>query len=192
MQHPMTRINYCITLALSVLLLSACNDSRKTTDTAPTDPELLLLVPGESAGPYRLGDADSLLHQQLGNPDYSDAAMGKAVLFWNIDPINGYTLSVYVTRNMGNDETARIKQIRTTSPFFETAEAIHVGSSLADINNQYQITPVETNESDSTYSIYKTNEGIAFEIGSGELCTAIIVHHPDDAPISYLPLRRTD
>src|SRR3546814_11578027 len=70
--------------------------------------------------------------------------MGKAELIWYADTASGYPLSIFTARDMGNDETARIQQIRVTAPAFETAESIRVGATLADIRNHYRVTAVET------------------------------------------------
>lgn len=155
----------------------------------------LMLVPGRSAGVFKLGESDSLLHQRLGKPDFSDAAMGKAVLMWYTDTGSSYPLSIFTSRDMGNDETARIQQIRITSPYFETQQSIHVGVTLAEISNTYakSLRVVETyEENGATYSIYDTDAGIAFEIDPAERCVAIIIQGVDSSMHSYLPLKTTN
>lgn len=153
----------------------------------------LLLIPGQSAGPIHLGDADTVLHRSFGRPHFTDAAMGKAVSVWRIqDDAAEYPLSVFTSREMGNDETARIQQIRITSPRFETVESIRVGATLREISSAYSHTLgiVETyEENGETYTVYDANEGIAFEVDPTNRCVAIIIHRPDDDIASYLPLR---
>lgn len=169
------------------------------TDRAPKPPHLdtsdsLMLVPGRSAGVFKLGESDSLIRQRLGKPDFSDAAMGKAVLMWYTDTGSSYPLSIFTSRDMGNDETARVQQIRITSPDFETRDSIHVGVTLAEISNTYakSLRIVETYEENrATYSIYDTDAGIAFEIDPTERCVAIIIHGVDNSMHSYLPLKAT-
>lgn len=170
--------------------------SQKTVDTISETTvaritEEALVVPGESVGPIRLGQADSALLAQLGEPDYSDAAMGKAVLAWymsNDSP--GYPLSVFTARNMGNDETARIRQIRITSPYYTTSEGLCANSSLKQISAQYHTEQVDTYEKDGQhYAIHDTKQGIAFEVDPNDSCIAIIVYAPGAGPQSYLPLR---
>ncbi len=183
------------------LLLAACGgpgdtDQHTSTDSPTmelpetTRAEPLLLVPGTSVGRFNLGDADSSVHQQLGRPDHQDAAMGKAVLIWYTDTAGGYPLSIFTARDMGNDETARIQQIRVTSPTFETADTIGVGSSLTDIRSRYRVNAVETYEqAGGTYTVYDADAGIAFEVGPDSRCVAIIIHRTDAGASSYLPLR---
>src|SRR5690606_20630719 len=101
-----------------------------------------------------------------------------------------YPLAVFTSRDMGNDETARIQQIRVTSPRFSTAESIHVGTPLAEIQNHYDVDQVETyGKDDKAYTVYRSAKGIAFEIGPTDSCTAIIIHHADADIATYLPLR---
>lgn len=193
-----------LAIALACLLLTACGGQGNTNSTTGTDSTMrplpqtdpvtrVALVPGTSVGAFKIGDADSLVHQELGRPDHSDAAMGKAVLIWYTDSTKRYPLSVFTARDMGNDETARIQQIRVTSPTFETADSVHVGSTLADIRNAYQVTAVETyDQAGGTYTVYDAEAGIAFEVGPDERCVAITIHPPGAGKASYLPLRPGD
>ncbi len=153
-----------------------------------------LLVPGQLAGTIVLGQADSSLLTTFGPPDYSDAAMGKAVLAWDTSTDNApYRLSVFTSRDMGNDETARIQQIRITSPGYSTQQGIRVGSTLDDISDVYNVTVAETyRDGGHAFSVYKTDEGIAFELDTANRCVAIIVHEKDASVPTYLPLRASD
>ncbi|MGV3764441.1 hypothetical protein [Parapedobacter sp.] len=191
-------------VALMGFMLTACGGRGDAGRTAGADssiteiphaaaPESTALVPGTSAGTFKLGDADSVVHRQLGRPDHSDAAMGKAVQIWYTDTAEQYPLSLFTARDMGNDETARIQQIRVTSPTFETADSIHVGSALAEIRDTYQLTATETyQQADETYTVYDAEEGIAFEVGPDDRCVAIIIHPRGAGMSSYLPLRPVD
>ena len=191
-----------LAIAITALLLTACggpDDTAHDTDTdsvaaqQATIPDSVALMPGQSVGTFKLGDSDSLLFQRLGEPDFTDAAMGKAVLMWYIDTADAYLLSIFTSRDMGNDETARIQQIRVTSPDFKTGESLQVGSTLAEIGDHYQITAVETYEKGGqTYSVYDSDAGIAFEIGPDDRCVAIIIHLVDANKTTYLPLRPAD
>ncbi|MEC3877994.1 hypothetical protein [Parapedobacter sp. 10938] len=201
MKHHATLFPNGLAAALIGLTLTACGGPSDTDRTTLTDSsatevsqaataERLALVPGTSVGPFKLGDADSLVHQQLGRPDHSNAAMGKAVLIWYADTASGYPLSIFTTRDMGNDETARIQQIRVTSPTFETADSIHVGSTLTQIRTAYPVTAIETySQAGETYTVYEADDGIAFEVGPDDHCVAIIIHQTDAGMSSYLPLR---
>lgn len=201
-----TLFQNCLAIALTGFIFASCGGPDNTnrgarTDSADTErrphaasPESLALVPGESAGAFRLGESDSLAHQQFGQPDYSDAAMGKAVLLWYTGTDSAeYPLSIFISRDMGNDETARIQQIRVTSPTFKTDESLGVGSTLTEISDGYQVAPIETYEKNGeTYSIYDSNTGIAFELGPDDRCVAIIIHPADVDVATYLPLRPVD
>ena len=201
MKYQKTLFQHCLAIAFSGLMLTSCgggegeggqsrNENAATELPQTAGPESPVLVPGASAGAFKLDEPDSLILRQLGQPDYSDAAMGKAVLLWYTDTAEGHPLSIFTARDMGNDETARIQQIRVTSPVFETAESIHVGSTLTGIRDHYQLTPVETYEKEGeTYSVYRSDRGIAFEVGSDDSCTAIIIHHAGADVATYLPLR---
>lgn len=196
---------YCryMPAVIAGVMSSACGPGNETNQHTVVDdsmamrhtvvPDSPMLVPGESAGAFKLEEAASSMQELLGQPDYSDAAMGKAVLLWYTDTARTYPLSVFTARDMGNDETARIKQIRVTSSIFQTGESLGVGSVLAEIRNQYPVAPVETYEAHGeTYTIYDSDEGIAFEVGPDERCVAIIIHAADAETSTYLPLRPVD
>lgn len=150
-----------------------------------------LIVPGESVGPIRLNEADSTVLDNLGEPDYSDAAMGKAVLAWYMTGDSpAYPISIFTARDMGNDETARIKQVRITSPYYTTSEGLCASSSLAQIAAQYNTEQVETYaKNGEQYAVLDTKQGIAFEVNPNDSCVAIIVYEPVGGVNSYLPLR---
>src|SRR3546814_18903354 len=103
--------------------------------TQTVDAESFAIVPGTSVGTFNLGDADSVVYQQLGRPDHSNAAMGKAVLIWYADTASGYPLSTFTPRDMGHDEPARIQPIRVTKPAFETAESTRYEATTPTIKN---------------------------------------------------------
>ncbi|WP_257659028.1 hypothetical protein [Parapedobacter lycopersici] len=168
----------------------SATDSTAVTAAAPLT-DKALIVPGESVGPIHLNDADSTLLDQLGEPDYSDAAMGKAVLAWyTTGDSPAYPVSIFTARDMGNDETARIQQIRITSPYYTTSEGICASSSLAQISAEYSTEQVEAYEKDGQqYAVLDTKQGIAFEVNPNDSCVAIIVYQPGAGTSSYLPLR---
>lgn len=193
----------CLAAAIISLILTTCGrQSESNRDTQIDDttairhmvtPDSLAIIPGKSVGMFKLGDADSVVQQQFGQPDYSDAGMGKAVLLWYTDTTTRYPLSIFTARDMGNDETARIQQIRVTSPAFKTGRALGVGSTLAEIRSHDQITLIETyKKNGETYSVYDSDAGIAFELGPDDRCVAIIIHPVDADVATYLPLRPVD
>jgi len=201
MDYAMTLFRICLVATTFGLLTAACGGQHGQSAQQQADgmkdqlatADSLLLVPGRSAGPIHLGDADATLLEALGRPDFSDAAMGKAVLLWRLRTDTAeYPLSVFTSRDMGNDETARIQQIRITSPRFETPESIRVGSTLREISSAYShtLTIVETyEENGDTYTIYDADEGIAFELDPANCCVAIIIHQEDAEIPTYLPLQ---
>jgi len=198
-QH-MNRFQRSSLVLIIALILFACNGTDRTASQNPKDstqsvsdgllPDDQLLIPGKSAGRFLINDPDSTVITALGKPDFSNAAMGKAVLVWYPGGKQDQPLSIFTARDMGNDETARIQQIRITSPEFHTFQAIGVGSSLREISNAYSLQIVETYEQDGQiYTVYNANEGIAFEVDSAYRCMAVIIHKADASIPSYLPLR---
>lgn len=138
-----------------------------------------ILVPGEAAGHTHIGDDLAKLSRELGRPDAGDAAMQKSVSVWftNHDTTNN-SVAVYASRDAGNDDVARIRQIRITAPRFETVRGIRVGTSERDIRAHYTVKDVEQYRSkDGTQSkVLDSEEGIAFEIGADGICDAIVIH----------------
>lgn len=151
------------------------------TDTVPADS---LIVPGVALSRWRLGASASTL-QALGQPDMSDAAMGKAWLTWNgprDEHNNATVLNVYTTYADSTMTEKSIQQLRTTSAGFTTAAGIHVYASLNEIKTQFpSIQKLATyNEDGRDIIIYDAvNEGIAFEVAQAagqQICTGIIIH----------------
>jgi len=152
-----------------------------------------ILVPGESAGKTLLNGNLAELIEKLGQPDAGDAAMQKSVSVWykNHDS-TAHSLAVYAARNPGNDDVARIRQIRVNAPRFESVKGVGVGTSEPDIRSRYKVREVEQYKAlDGTMSkVLDSEEGIAFEIGSDGVCDAVIIHAPGkDQYGSYLKLR---
>ncbi|UYQ91248.1 hypothetical protein MKQ68_14230 [Chitinophaga horti] len=149
-----------------------------------------LIVPGQSAGQLHINGDAAKATRLLGKPDSTDAGMGKLLAVWFSQHHRGDDLTaVYAERNMGVDETARIRMIRVTSPAYATAEGIHTGKSIADVRQHYQLTAEATfTHFDYRYTVFGTNEGIAFEINSDSLLTGIIVRDTGRlAKKGYLP-----
>lgn len=149
----------------------------------------LEIIPGKSIGNIVLEEiVDSLSF--LGQPDLSDAAMGKAWLTWystNSKLVNGKSeLNIYTAYKNNEMEEKAVRQIRVTSPDFKTAEGLSTGKSFEDISNTLAaldfLGSFRKPGSDNTVELYDaTNSGIAFEIentGSEKKCIAIIVHTP--------------
>jgi hypothetical protein len=152
-----------------------------------------ILVPGESAGVTLINsDLDEVI-KRLGRPDSGDAAMQKSVSVWygNHDP-GEHSVVIYATRSPGNDEVARVKQIRVNAPKFEAVSGVGVGTNEKDIRSRYKVREVETYTGlDGKKSkVLDSEDGIAFEIGADGICDAVVIHAPGkDQYGSYLKLR---
>lgn len=170
---------------------SAQRNDRNKADTVPQAPPQevnadSLVVPGKAIGNIVLGADAAPLMEIMGKPDSGDAAMGKAVAIW----ISGKNLTaIYTERNMGVDDTSRIRQIRSTYPGFLTNDHIGVGVTLKDIEQRMPVSRLgEYTEGKDTFALYTTREGISFEVNREEHCTGIIVHPAGSDPTSvYLP-----
>lgn len=153
-----------------------------------------VLIPGVSAGSVKINEDASILNKQFGKPDGGDAAMGKAVSIWysNHDT-SDHSVAIYSSRNMGNDDIARIRQIRVTSPAFKTKEGAGPGMSLSEIRKHYTLNKTEDYTDKGTkYSVYDSKEGIAFECEGSGRCTAVIIHKPGKTEDgTYLKFRDT-
>ncbi|CAM3695910.1 hypothetical protein MUGA111182_03590 [Mucilaginibacter galii] len=192
--------------------LMACNQSPKTgeaVDTITTHapdtvkqesdttaankpvPADKLIVPGKAIGQTALGEDAAEVFKRLGKPDGGDAAMGKALSIWYAGhDTTGYQTMIYTGRQMGTqDDVARVKQIRVTSPWFMTAEGIHNGSTLQQISKVYEVKKSATfTLKKEAYAIYRSAKGIAFEIDPQEICRGIILFDASSQPGQiYLP-----
>ncbi len=141
-----------------------------------------LIVPGASVGQTKINENADAVNKRMGKADDGDSAMGKSLSTWYAGhDTSGYQTQIFFSRNMGNDETSRVKQIRITSPEFQTAHGIHVGSPLKSLFAGFRLSKVATyTYNGATYGIYDDKKaGIAFEISDKDICTGIIVHEPE-------------
>src|SRR5574337_914143 len=146
-----------------------------------------LIISGERIGKVKLDEDVSSL-EVLGRPDKSDAAMGKAWLYWygKRDEHNNATeLDVYTAYKDSTMREKSVQQVRTTSSQFVTANHIHVYSSLEEIEQKFpEIKKIAFyNKDGRNILIYDAVEkGIAFEIAKANnqhICTGIIIHEKD-------------
>jgi hypothetical protein len=197
-------------IILAGIGLMACNQSPKTKITvdsttvadtlkpAKDTPALSkpvaaekLIIPGKSIGQTTLNKDATEVFKRLGKPDAGDAAMGKALSIWYAGhDTTGYQTMIYTARQMGTqDDEAKVKHIRVTSPWFMTAEGIHNGSTLQQINKVYEVKKSATfTLKKEPYTIYHSAKGIDFEIDPQQVCRGIIVL--DAGPLTgqvYLP-----
>lgn len=193
-----------LTFTLIAIVLISCNkketvtNERETiaTDTLAERPPFteksLLIIPGTSIGTTVLGNDASTL-SALGQPDLSDAAMGKTWMLW-YSRKQGDSGSEFMVATGYKDSGMKeksVKEIRTTSQDFKTAGGNGVGLSILDIVEEFpNIKAV------SAYTNIKTGQnieifddefsGIAFEIqnGSPKKCIAVIIHEKDK-PVKF-------
>lgn len=191
-------------LYLLCFVLIACQNNNETNSTAidttkeqvtkgfdtvhrnsqPVQDTGRLIIAGERIGKVKLDEDVSSL-EVLGRPDKSDAAMGKAWLYWQgkRDEHNNTTeLDVYTAYEDSTMREKTVQQVRTTSSQFATANHIHVYSSLEEIEQKFpEIKKIAFyNEDGRNLLIYDAVEqGIAFEIAKANnqlICTGIIIH----------------
>jgi hypothetical protein len=148
------------------------------------------IVPGQSIGLVSLGADPAVLPAIAGQPDLSDAAMGKAWMTWfgkKRDEHNNRTeLNVYTAYRDSSMQGKTIQLIRSSSSAFRTPGNIHVYDALDTIGRAFPSLEYKGHfkEAGSTriLSVYDSQkDGIAFEIAvvnDQKICTAIIVHEP--------------
>jgi hypothetical protein len=177
---------------------TAKSDTTKTNDTTAVDlpgdkpvPLAQLIVPGISVGQTAINESSENIHKKLGKPDGGDAAMGKSISIWYANhDTTGYVTQMYFSRNMGNDETSRVKQIRVTSPWFKISNKVHAGVSFKGVRSAYKLKKVATfADKGQQRSLYDdVKGGISFEVDDKDLITGITVHEPGrEAASTYLP-----
>lgn len=153
-----------------------------------------LIVPGKSAGKITIGDNAGNLSSILGKPDFSDAAMGSAVMTWYAaHDTAGYKTSVFANHNFGSkDESiARIRKVLVTSPTFKTAEGLNTGLSLAEYQKHFDLSPVSSfTAKGKKVKVYEAKgKGIAFEVDSASgKGVGIAIHQPKDSLAAYINL----
>ncbi|MDO3643559.1 hypothetical protein [Mucilaginibacter sp. L3T2-6] len=163
-------------------------------DTSKTVVPDKLIIPGKSIGKITIGGNADSLSAILGKPDFSDAAMGSALMTWyaNHDS-SSYKTSVFAHHNFGStdEKIARIRKILTTSPDFKTADGLNTGLNLAEYQKHYQLSPVSTYKAKGKkVKVYEAKgKGIAFEVdsltGKG---VGIVIHQPKDSLATYINL----
>ncbi|WP_341840204.1 hypothetical protein [Chitinophaga caseinilytica] len=152
-------------------------------DVVPADS---LVKPGVSAGAFVLGADAAPAFTKMGKPDSGDAAMGKAMAIWKT---HGALTSLYTERNMGVDDTARIRMFRTTDPSYRTSGNAGTGAALADLTRSFELKQTAWYRAGAdTIRVLTAPEGITFEVNQKMFCTGLIVHAPGaDPSASYLP-----
>ncbi|TPE45141.1 hypothetical protein [Pontibacter mangrovi] len=158
----------------------------------PTPDPAYLIKPGESIGKIELGMPGTNLAKILGEPDSTDAAMGKALLFW----VDGQEyVALYTVADFGGkDERPKVQQVQVTSPAFKTADGIGTGKALPEIRRTYSgLQPLAYYQNAQQQQVYifdDRQQGIAFEVTLPDsTCTAITIHPKGESMTdAYLPL----
>jgi len=137
------------------------------------------IIPGERIGLTKLEENVETL-SELGKPDFSDSAMGKSWSTWISKDGEKNELNIYSTYKDSDMKEKVVRQIRITSPKFETPEGISTGKTLQDIQKAFAdiklVAKYTDEKTKSLVEIYDSeSNGIAFEFTQNK-CVAIIVH----------------
>ena len=143
----------------------------------------LLIVPGSAIGKVKIGMNTQALVKTIGEPDLSDAAMGKAWLTWYNKKSPSSELDVYTAYTDGNMTERTVQLIRASSENFRTTDSVGVGTSFGEIEKKFPgLRYVSHYRKDSTgeiVSLYADQkEGVAFEFAAVEnhkKCLSVIV-----------------
>jgi len=193
----MTMVKMKYLLLTFMLFLLSCNNKKEAAELTDKTvigpasieivPPKLLIVPAKSIGNISLNQNASELESILGQPDLSDAAMGKAWLTWFSkisDSITGNELNIYTTYKPNDPNLTEkiVRQIRITSPEFKTSNNISTSNTLSEIKiafpNVAEIGKYDL-ETENPVIIYDdVASGIAFEI-ENDSCTGIIIQEKD-------------
>lgn len=170
------------------------SDTNITPGEMPEDkpvPVALLIVPGTSVGQTSLNEKAEEVINKLGKPDASDAAMGKSLAVWYAGhDTSAYKTQIFFSRNMGVDDTARVQQIRITSPAFKVNNKVYAGMPLKNATAFYKLVKVgQFKEKGNSYTIYDdVTKGIAFDADSKDNISGIAIYEPGRATKSpHLP-----
>lgn len=147
------------------------------------DPKLLI-VPGASIGLTALGQsAESLA--VLGQPDLSDAAMGKAWMSWYSKKTDSkdFKSELMICTGYKDSEMKEkvIKEIRINSADFKTSKGNGTGQTLSSLQQEFPalkaIASYKNTNLKSEVQIYDDIiNGIAFEVQDNDKCIGVIVH----------------
>lgn len=153
------------------------------TDKGATDAvsDAFLIVAGEQIGRVHISDSAVKPVRLLGRPDGGDAAMGSATLTWRGKGIPATQLDVYTHYRDSTMRDKAVKQIRTTSPAFATAQGLRVGLLLSEaLRLQPGLKPFSFDGGRKGIRLYDdTANGLAVETDShadGQRLVSVIVH----------------
>jgi hypothetical protein len=167
------------------------------TKPTSTPDSLYEIVPGERIGRTYLSQKVEEATKDLGQPDWGDAAMGKAWGTWNGEGPDSlrHQLSIYSTRDtVDGQEAMLVQQVRVTSPSFVTTNGIHTGFLISEIRQYFPgikaVGYYSDQQQQRVYIYDDAAQGIAFDIALPDsTCTAIAVHRKGEKIVdTYLPL----
>jgi len=180
-------------LLLIGICLASCSDKKTTletendavsTDTIKYVPPKVTdnayeIIPGERIGLTKLDENTETL-SELGKPDFSDSAMGKSWTTWISKDGEKNELNIYSTYKDSEMKEKVVRQIRITSPKFQTPSEISTGKSLQEIQKVYPdiklVAKYTDEKTKNLVELYDSEtNGIAFEFTQNK-CSAIIVH----------------
>jgi hypothetical protein len=188
-----TILAIAITTTLFTIVIACGNKSaegrRHNVDSLPylnsvkETKEDSLIVPGSKVGKVKIGMTTEALIKAIGEPDLSDAAMGKAWLTWYNNKNRSSQLDVYTAYKDSNMSEKTVELIRVSSKDLNTKDFIRVGASLGDIEKKFpELKYISHYRKDGTgeiVSLYADQKaGIAFEFSAVEKfkkCSAVIV-----------------
>jgi len=182
-----------IAFLLIGICLASCSDKKTiveteskavSTDTIKYFPPKVTdnafeIIPGERIGLTKLKENVETL-SELGKPDFSDSAMGKSWATWISKDDEKNELNIYSTYKNSEMKEKVVRQIRITSPKFQTPSEISTGKSLQEAQKAFQdiklVAKYTDQKAKNRVEIYDSQvNGIAFEFIQNE-CAAIIVH----------------
>lgn len=170
-------------------MLFSCNsDSNKiklNADSLKTDSvdAKFLVVPGKSIGRIYLGQNVTELDSILGKPDFSDAAMGKALSIWyrgDTSKFKKREIAIYSSYADSTMKWKDVKQIRVNSNKVTTVTGLNNGNLLSSFTAKYSdfkkiSTYVNDNLGDTILLYDSKSNGIAVEF-IRDISRAIIIH----------------
>jgi hypothetical protein len=195
------RIAAILTTTLTMVLLTAvmaCNNRRAKENRRDLDSLFhldtvgktikgknvdLLIVPGNAIGKVKIGMNTEALVKTFGEPDLSDAAMGKAWFTWYNNKNASSELDVYTAYTDSNMTEKTVQLIRASSQNFTATDSVGIGTSFGEIEMKFPgLRYVSHYRKDSTgeiLSLYADQkEGVAFEFAAVEnhkKCLSVIV-----------------
>lgn len=199
-------------LGLFLISSAACRErSEPARKAAPATQEELdasaaqdtafYIIPGEHIGQIRLSMQPEEVHNTLGDPDFSEAAMGKAKQTWYSAATDSprHQVDVYTVRQRTGepDEVVEVDQVRVTSPSFTIPRMrISPGSRLTKIQqyfpNLQAVAYYPTPKQGRVYVYDDRVGGIAFELtGPDSVCVGITVH-PKGRGVEQAPIPLQD